>query len=201
MIVVTLSEQTRASFGAKYGLHPDSVLKRLRSFFIQKLGAHYVLDASFARDLTLLETAQEFVNRYQLRQKEGVSSSMPLPVLSSSCPGWICYAEKTHGSVLPFVSRVKSPQQVMGSLVKYYLPSLIGQPEVKPSQIYHVSVMPCYDKKLEASRTQFTNEDGVRDVDCVLATSEIESMLGKEQLEIGLVPEMPLEPLYVLFLV
>lgn len=33
--------------------------------------------------------------------------------------GWICYAEKTHGSfILPYISTVRSPQQVMGSLVK-----------------------------------------------------------------------------------
>lgn len=42
----------------------------------------------------------------------------PLPVLSSSCPGWVCYAEKVQGAaVLPLLSRVKSPQQV-GALSK-----------------------------------------------------------------------------------
>lgn len=34
-----------------------------------------------------------------------------LPVLASACPGWICYAEKTHGEyALPYISTVKSPQ-------------------------------------------------------------------------------------------
>ena len=34
-----------------------------------------------------------------------------LPMLASACPGWICYAEKTHGEyVLPYISTTKSPQ-------------------------------------------------------------------------------------------
>ena len=35
--------------------------------------------------------------------------------------GWICYAEKTHGNfILPYISTARSPQQVMGSLVKNF---------------------------------------------------------------------------------
>ena len=34
-----------------------------------------------------------------------------LPMLASACPGWVCYAEKTHGEyVLPHISATKSPQ-------------------------------------------------------------------------------------------
>lgn len=40
-----------------------------------------------------------------------------LPIILSS--GWICYAEKTHGSfIIPYISTTKSPQQIMGSLIK-----------------------------------------------------------------------------------
>lgn len=44
-----------------------------------------------------------------------------LPMLAGACPGWVCYAEKTHSEMLPFLSRTKSPQQVMGTLVKQWL--------------------------------------------------------------------------------
>eukprot|EP00884_Botryococcus_braunii_P022512 jgi/Botrbrau1/8945/Bobra.0148s0058.1 len=41
----------------------------------------------------------------------------PLPMLASACPGWVCYAEKTHGDyILPYISTTKSPQAVMGAL-------------------------------------------------------------------------------------
>lgn len=85
------------------------------------------------------------------------------------CPGWVCYAEKTQGSyVLPYISSTKSPQQVMGSLVKQHM---CRQLSIAPDQMYHVTVMPCYDKKLEASRQDFYDDlYQTRDVDCVLST-------------------------------
>jgi iron only hydrogenase large subunit-like protein len=85
--------------------------------------------------------------------------------------GWVCYAEKTHGSlVLPHISTTKSPQQIMGSLVKYHLAHQLAR---TPDSVYHVTLMPCYDKKLEASREQFFNQQlQTRDVDCVITAGE-----------------------------
>lgn len=84
--------------------------------------------------------------------------------------GWVCYAEKTHGNfILPYISVTKSPQQIMGSLVKYHYGQLKN---LSPENIYHITVMPCYDKKLEASRQDFYNQlKETRDVDCVITTS------------------------------
>ena len=85
--------------------------------------------------------------------------------------GWVCYAEKTHGDfVLPYISSTKSPQQIMGSLVKSYLADQLG---LKPNAVYHVTVMPCFDKKLEASRSDFYNDlYSTRDVDCVITAGK-----------------------------
>jgi iron only hydrogenase large subunit-like protein len=93
--------------------------------------------------------------------------SMPLeepclPLLTSNCPGWICFAEKTHPQAIPYLSTAKSPQQILGVLIKKML--LEGKPSLwnaldsasnpLPSQQkpYVVSIQPCFDKKLEASR-------------------------------------------------
>ncbi|GFH30573.1 DNA_mis_repair domain-containing protein, partial [Haematococcus lacustris] len=78
-------------------------------------------------------------------------------MLASACPGWVCYAEKTQSeSLLPFIASTKSPQAVMGSLVKRVLAPRLGV--IDPAKLYHCTVMPCYDKKLEASRTELTLE-------------------------------------------
>jgi len=99
--------------------------------------------------------------------------------LASSCPGWVCYAEKTHPHVLPHLSKVKSPQALLGTMLKTSLSRRLGIP---PGRIWHVAVMPCFDKKLEASREELTDEvwagtgfpgRGVRDVDCVITSKEI----------------------------
>lgn len=91
-------------------------------------------------------------------------------------PGWICYAEKTHGSfVLPYISTTKSPQQVMGSLVKDYLARLN---EKTPERIYHATLMMCYDKKLEASREDFYDDIyHTRDVDLVITSGRSSHLL------------------------
>ena len=102
-------------------------------------------------------------------------------MLTSSCPGWICYAEKTHGKlIIPHLSFTKSPQQVTGTLVKDTAAKLFNK---TPDKCYHVAIMPCYDKKLEASRSDFIDPTyEAREVDLVLTASEIQLMLEEEGL-------------------
>jgi iron only hydrogenase large subunit-like protein len=102
-----------------------------------------------------------------------------LPMLTSACPGWVCYAEKTQPNVLPYISTAKSAQQIMGDLVKGQLSHEV----LGAKSAYHVTVMPCYDKKLEASRLDFYHEEGSAEdggfeaagaeVDLVLTTVEV----------------------------
>ncbi|XP_015599837.1 probable cytosolic Fe-S cluster assembly factor GL21135 isoform X2 [Cephus cinctus] len=143
---------------------------------------------TIADDFALIQSAKEFVERYKSAE-DGVKNQ--LPMLASSCPGWVCYAEKTHGNfILPYISVTKSPQQIMGSLVKYHLAESKG---LSPEQVYHVTLMPCYDKKLEASREDFYNDlRQTRDVDCVITSIEVEQMLSSQgtslgELEIGVI--------------
>lgn len=68
--------------------------------------------------------------------------------------GWVCYAEKTHGDyILPLISETRSPQALMGMLLKHAFCKAQG---ITPESIYHCTLMPCYDKKLEAARPDFT---------------------------------------------
>ena len=75
--------------------------------FLKNLGADLVLDLKIAEDWNILELQREFLDR--LADDGGSNSggkSKQKTVLSSLCPGWICYAEKTHGEwILPYISR------------------------------------------------------------------------------------------------
>ncbi|XP_034192968.2 putative cytosolic Fe-S cluster assembly factor CPIJ010948 isoform X1 [Osmia lignaria lignaria] len=183
-IVVSLSVQAVLSVAKRYGLNSEETLNKLVGYFYE-LGADSVLDMTVADDFALLESAKEFVERYKVA-KGGAANQ--LPMLSSSCPGWVCYAEKTHGNfILPYISVTKSPQQIMGSLVKYHLAETKG---LAPEQVYHVTLMPCYDKKLEASREDFYNsERNSRDVDCVITPIELEQMLKEYNVTLSEVKE------------
>lgn len=190
IIAISISPQARASLAVKYGLSILETARKLTGFF-KSLGAHYVFDTTFSRDLALIETANEFMKRF--RNKDIQPNS--LPMFTSSCPGWICYAEKTHGDyILPYISTTKSPQQIMGTLVKSYLATKLSK---TPDLIYHVTVMPCYDKKLEASRSDFYSDlYQTRDVDCVITSIEVEQMLDKE-IPLKMVEPAELDRLFV----
>lgn len=148
-------------------MSPQQCLAKLSGYFRQ-LGADVVLDTKIADDLALIEARNEFLDRFSA---EANKDSKSLPMLASSCPGWVCYAEKTHGTfILPYISTTRSPQQIMGVLVKQLLAQ---QKRIPGSLIYHVTIMPCYDKKLEASREDFFSEVlQSRDVDCVITSSK-----------------------------
>jgi cytosolic iron-sulfur assembly component 3 len=62
--------------------------------------------------------------------------------------------------------------------------------------VYHVTVMPCYDKKLEASRSDFYNEQyATRDVDCVLTTGELLLLAQEHGIDLSLpVPNEDISP-------
>jgi len=172
-MVVSISHQPVLSFAAKFKIPPLEARSKLSGLF-RKLGASYVYDLTLAAEMSLLECGRDFVERF----RTGSSNRSKLPVIASACPGWVCYAEKTHGDwILPFISEIKSGQQIAGSIIKETIPAILKS---DPSRVAHVSVMPCFDKKLEASRNDFFNEEtGCRDVDMVITSVEIEEILDK----------------------
>ncbi|CAH9121646.1 unnamed protein product [Cuscuta epithymum] len=198
VVVVSLSPQSRASLAVHFNLSPHQAFRKLTTFF-KSLGVNAIFDTSSSRDLTLIESCNEFIERYKQSQIPGVEESKwQLPMISSACPGWICYAEKTLGSyILPFISSVKSPQQTIGAIVKNYVCEKL---HTRPEDIYHVSVMPCYDKKLEASRDDFVfNVDGdgeeITEVDSVLTTGEVLELIQSKGIEFNALEESPLDTL------
>lgn len=134
--IISIAPQCLASLAASISSSSSQnisllqVLKRLSAFCTDVLGFVEVYDTTFARHISLLEHAKEF--------KERKAGEGKLPMLASACPGWVCYAEKTHAEMLPFISRTKSPQQVMGTLVKEWLGSKWGKTCVHSSSTVRV---------------------------------------------------------------
>lgn len=173
-IIVSLSLQSIASLAAKNEMTMQETAERLASFLVS-LGCSKIYDINLARHIALLESVREFVGRFK---------EANLPVLNSTCPGWVCYVEKTHGQLLiPKLSRVKSPQQIMASLLKRLQ---MAETTIDAKKVYHVTIMPCFDKKLEASREEFQDsQDGSKDVDLVLTPIELESIMEREEVTLG----------------
>ena len=87
--------------------------------------------------------------------------STSLPVLTSSCPGFVCLVEKTAPSVVPLLSSAKSPMVVAGTLLKvgnFNKNDASESDKLLDESCYHVAIMPCHDKKLEAGRSDLAWE-------------------------------------------
>ncbi len=154
--VMSIAPQTIASFATYFGISYESAWSKMCALW-KGLGFTYVLDTNLARELVLSQVLSEFKTRRQ-------------PLLSSACPGFICYAEKSHPHLLPFISKTKSPQSITGRMIKSRI-----------ENVYHVACMPCFDKKLEAARDD--------DVDCVITPIEILSLLEEKATEFSSLPE------------
>ncbi|KAL2125091.1 hypothetical protein VTJ04DRAFT_1456 [Mycothermus thermophilus] len=208
LLVASVSPQTRASLAAACG---GGVTEQQAGWMLEQLlmgteglrkgGKHgngftWVLDTNAAREACLVLGADEV-----LGGASGKAAEVKAPVLTSSCPGWVCYAEKTHPYVLPHLSRVKSPQALTGTLVKTVLSRVLG---IAPDRIWHLAVMPCFDKKLEASRAELTDAvwagdgkpgKGIRDVDCVITSKEVLMLAASREVDFfGLPKSAPGQP-------
>ena len=170
ILVVTVAPQICTSFAYKYDTTPSDIFGKLTIFFKKHYGAKYIFDANIGLDITMNESVNEFVYR--------IKNDINIPVLTSECPGFICYAEKScKKDILKYISKIKSPQQIMGHLIKKYL--FNGN-----ENVYHVTIMPCFDKKLEASRKDYLINDTNKEVDCVITSVELQNMLIEKNIDI-----------------
>ena len=213
LYVASVSPQTRASIAATFGVtereagHMIEQLlsgpKGIKNRAIYRNSFQWVVDTNVARDACLVLGADEVTESFidgplsPNGAEGGAAMKQPhKPILTSSCPGWICYAEKTHPHVLPHLSRLKSPQALMGTLLKTTLSRKLG---ISPDRIWHVAIMPCFDKKLEASREELTDAvwegtgtRGVRDVDCVITSKELLMLADSRRVDFATLPRNPL---------
>ncbi len=164
------------SIGEEFGIMGRSDLTGLIAAAFRRLGADYVFDTSFSADLTIMEETHELVER--------IKAGGPFPLFTSCSPGWVKFVEHKFPEFLPNVSSCKSPQQMMGALVKTFFAERLG---VEPSRIYSVSVMPCTAKKFEAARPEFSR-GGLYDIDAVLTTREAAQMIREAGLDPATLP-------------
>ena len=128
---------------------------------IKMLGDVQAFNMNVTADLTIVEEANELINR--------VKSDKPLPMFTSCCPGWIKFCEHNYPELLPNISSCKSPQQMFGALLKSYYCEKNG---IDPKDLFVVSVIPCTAKKFEVERSEFDY-----DVDVALTTRELGKMI------------------------
>jgi NADH-quinone oxidoreductase subunit G len=163
--IVQTAPAVRVALGEAFGLPPGSISTGKMVAALRHLGFDAVFDTDFAADLTIMEETTELIGRIKKNEN--------LPILTSCCPGWVKFFEHQFPDLMHIPSTAKSPQQMFGAVAKTYYAE---KQNIAPSDLTVVSVMPCLAKKYEAAREEFTR-DGVRDVDAVISTRELASMI------------------------
>ena len=165
--LVTLAEQSVAAAAVEWRVSFDSALCRISGFCRTAWDATAVVPLGWAQTVSSIETGAEFVRRMDAAVSAATATAQ-LPLIVSACPGWVCYCEKTHPTLLPRMCPVMSAQAIAGKHFKSTAQSSTNT----PSRI-HVSVQPCFDKKLEAVRPEFQiGGDSSRSADIVVASHE-----------------------------
>jgi NADH-quinone oxidoreductase subunit G/NADP-reducing hydrogenase subunit HndD len=176
-VVAQAAPAIRVSLGDFFGLPVGSNVTGKVAAALRRVGFQQVFDTDFAADLTIMEEATELVQRMR--------SGTRLPLFSSCCPAWIKFAEHYYPELLPNISTCKSPQEMMGSVIKNHWAATVG---ARPEDVFVVSVMPCTAKKFEATRPELSHA-GVTDVDAVLTTRQFSRMLRIFGIDFASLPE------------
>ena len=166
-VVAQIAPAVRVALGESFGMAPGSIEIGRIVAALKRMGFKAVYDTSFAADLTVIEEANEFIERKTKGEQ--------LPQFTSCCPAWVKFAEQFCPDILDNLSSCRSPQQMFGSLANKILPERLG---VAREDLVVVSIMPCTAKKYEAKLGKFVT-NGKADVDHVLTTQELARMIDE----------------------
>lgn len=165
-VVVQVAPAVRVALGEAFAMEAGTDVTGKMVTALRNLGFDYVFDTNYAADLTTMEEAHEFVERYK--------SGENLPIITSCCPSWVKFIEHNFPDYLHKPSTAKSPHEMFGAIAKSYFAEKEG---IDPEDMVVVSVMPCVAKKYESARPELANEMENSDVDIVITTTELARMI------------------------
>lgn len=164
-MVAQAAPAIRISLGDFFGMEPGANVTGRVAAALRRMGFKRVFDTDFTADLTIMEEGTELVQR--------IKKGGPLPLFTSCCPAWVNFTETYYPELLPNLSTCKSPQEMMGAMVKSYVAE---NERIDPRDVFVVSVMPCTAKKAEALRPELS-QVGISDVDAVLTTRQFARLI------------------------
>ncbi len=177
--VVQIAPAVRVTIGEHFGYEPGTNLTKKLYAALRRMGFEAVFDTNFGADLTIVEEASEFVQRFA--HGKGV-----LPLITTCCPSWVDFMEKFHSDMIPHFSSAKSPHEMVGVLSKTYYAQKHG---LNPADVEVISIMPCTAKKYEIHRSKEMSASGFQDVDIALTTRELSRMIRQAGIDFTNLPE------------
>ena len=169
--IVQTAPAVRVALGEEFGMPIGTNVKGKMVTALKRLGFNKVFDTNTGADFTIMEEANEFIERF--------TKGETMPMMTSCCPAWVRFAEKNYPELLGHLSSCKSPHQMFGGILKSYYAK---KNNLDPANIRVISVMPCVAKKFEKTREEM-EADNNRDVDAVITTRELARMIKQRDIE------------------
>lgn len=183
VVVAQTAPAVRTALGKAFGMESDQVVTGKMVSALRAIGFNYVFDTDFAADLTIMEEGTELLGRLT-HLIEGKADAR-IPLMTSCCPGWVNFVEQNYPELIDNLSTAKSPQQMMGAVIKNYFAKKLNRPR---KDIVVVSLMPCLAKKYECMREDMSVE-GDPDVNYVLYTRELVRLIRFANVDFQSLPE------------
>lgn len=176
---VQIAPAVRVALGEAFGFAPGTNLTGKIYAALRRMGFRAVFDTNFGADLTIVEEATEFVNRF-------TQAPEMLPLITSCCPAWVDFMEKNHSDFKDNFSTCKSPQAMVGALTKTYYAQ---KRRLDAGKMCMVSIMPCTAKKYEIIRSKEMYASGHQDIDISITTRELARMIKQAGIDFVNLPE------------
>ena len=172
-VVIQIAPAVRVAVGEAFGIPAgQNVLDKLVTA-LKLMGVDEVYDTTFGADFTTISEAEEF--------KQRLAKGGPFPMFTSCCPAWVKYLEMENPQYLRNISTCKSPMQMFSAILRE---RYAAKDAADGRRTYHIAIMPCTAKKMEAARDEFKH-DGMPDVDLVLTTQEVIDMIQETGIQLG----------------
>ncbi len=156
-VVVFVAPAVRVAIGDSFGYKPGEFLEGKLVSALKDIGFNYVFDTTFGADLTIMEEAQELLERIKNKNT---------PMFTSCCPSWVLYMYKYHLNDISKLSTCKSPIAMQAAMIKTYFAQNY---DIDSENIISVSLTPCVSKKSE--------RELYPDTDIVITSSELILMI------------------------
>lgn len=182
-VVVQTAPAVRAALGEEFGMEAGTLVTGKLAAALRRLGFNYVFDTDFAADLTIMEEGTELLDR--LTRHLNGDKNVPLPILTSCCPGWVNFFEHQFPEMIDIPSTARSPQQMFGAIAKTYFAEKIN---INRENLVVVSIMPCLAKKYECQRDEFAT-NGNPDVDYSISTRELAHLIKQSNIDFDALPD------------
>ena len=185
IVVIQTAPAVRVSIGEEFGFEPGTYQEGKMVGALRALGADYVVDTNFGADLTIMEEANELLERK-------LHGTGPLPQFTSCCPAWVKFCETFFPEYVPHISSARSCIAMESAMVKTYFAKNMN---IDPKKIVSVSVAPCTAKKAEIRRPEqnnaarFTGEDLGPDTDICITTREFAQWIREAELDFAAVED------------